>query len=53
MQVDGYCCGHTIGGFETVAVSDATWAVWEIVFACLDLKHIIQSFHRGFKSIGP
>ncbi|CAE7757934.1 Catsper1, partial [Symbiodinium sp. CCMP2456] len=36
-QVDGYRSGHTIGVFETVVVSDATWAVWEIVFAIGDI----------------
>ena len=49
MQVDGYRSGHTIGVFETVVVSDATWAVWEIVFACLDVKLIIQCFPLAFR----
>ena len=50
MQVDGYRSGHTIGVFQTVVVSDETWAVWEIVFACLDVEHRTQCFRLGFRS---
>ncbi|CAE7221843.1 Catsper1 [Symbiodinium sp. CCMP2592] len=46
-EVDGYRCGHSSGGFETAAVSDATWAVWEIGDFTLTAFLVLDVLVRG------